>query len=109
SATPVSATAPASGATSTSPATPASSAGGKAAAGAPGAPTGLAATAGNAEVGLLWTAPASAGGSPPASYHVYAGTSPGFALGTPVSSTTGTNVTVTGLANGTTYYFVVTA
>ena len=77
--------------------------------GAPGAPTGLTATPGNAEVGLSWTAPASAGGPPPASYHVYEGTSPGFAPGAPVTSTTSTNATVTGLANGTTYYFVVTA
>jgi hypothetical protein len=59
-------------------------------------------------VGLSWTAPASASG-PPASYHVYEGTSPGFTLGTPVMSTTSTNATVTGLTNGTTYYFVVTA
>jgi Fibronectin type III domain len=78
------------------------------AAGSRGAPTGLTATPGNAEVGLSWTAPAAASG-PPASYHVYEGTSPGFTLGAPVMSTTGTNATVTGLTNGTTYYFVVAA
>ena len=78
------------------------------AAGSPGAPTRLTATPGNAEVGLSWTAPAAASG-PPAGYHVYEGTSPGFTLGTPVISTTSTNATVTGLANGTTYYFVVAA
>jgi predicted phage tail protein len=78
------------------------------AAGSPGAPTGLTATPGNAEAGLSWTAPTAASG-PPASYHVYEGTSPGFTLGTPVMSTTSTNATVTGLANGTTYYFVVAA
>ena len=77
--------------------------------GTPGAPTGLTATPGNGEVGLSWTAPATAGGAAPASYHVYEGTSPGFTLGTPVTSTTGTHATVTGLTNGTTYYFVVTA
>jgi titin len=76
--------------------------------GSPGAPTGLTATPGNGEVGLSWTAPASAGGAAPASYHVYEGTSPGFTLGTSVTSTTGTHATVTGLTNGTTYYFVVT-
>jgi fibronectin type 3 domain-containing protein len=75
---------------------------------AAGAPTGLTATPGNAEVGLSWTAPATAGG-PPASYHVYEGTSPGFTLDAPVMSTTSTSATVTGLTNGTTYYFVVTA
>jgi fibronectin type 3 domain-containing protein len=77
--------------------------------GTPGAPTGLTATPGNGEVGLSWTAPASAGGAAPARYHVYQGTSPGFALGTPVTSTSDTHATVTGLTNGTTYYFVVTA
>jgi predicted phage tail protein len=73
--------------------------------GAPGAPTGLTATAGNAEVGLSWTAPASG----PASYNVYEGTSQGFPLGTVVKNTTSTSTAVAGLTNGTTYYFVVTA
>jgi len=73
--------------------------------GAPGAPTRLTATPGNGEVGLSWTAPAAA----PASYNVYEGTSQGFSLGTAVKSTTGTSTTVTGLTNGRTYYFVVTA
>jgi hypothetical protein len=59
-------------------------------------------------VGLTWTAPAP-GGSPPARYDVYEGTSPGFSPGTPIGGTTGTSATVNGLANGTTYYFVVTA
>ncbi len=79
------------------------------AAGTPGAPTGLTATPGNGEVGLSWTAPASASGAAPASYHLYEGTSPGFTLSAPVTSTTGTHATVSGLTNGTTYYFVVTA
>ncbi|MGH3179275.1 MAG: fibronectin type III domain-containing protein, partial [Streptosporangiaceae bacterium] len=70
---------------------------------------GLTAMPGNGEVGLSWTAPASAGGAPPASYHVYQGTRPGFTLGSPVTSTSDTHATVTGLTNGTTYYFVVTA
>ncbi|MGH3179799.1 MAG: fibronectin type III domain-containing protein, partial [Streptosporangiaceae bacterium] len=55
--------------------------------GATATATGLTATPGNGEVGLSWTAPASDGGAPPASYHVYQGTSPGFTLGTPVTST----------------------
>jgi hypothetical protein len=41
---------------------------------APGAPTGLAATAGNAQVSLSWGAPASNGGSAITSYKVYRGT-----------------------------------
>ena len=98
------------GASATGPASASPSGGATATAtGSPGAPTGLTATPGNGEVGLSWTAPASAGGAAPASYHVYEGTSPGFTLGTPVTSTTGTHATVTGLTNGTTYYFVVTA
>ena len=83
--------------------------GGATATGTPGAPAGLTATPGNGEVGLSWTAPASSGGAPPASYHVYQGTSSGFTLGTTVTSTSDTHATVTGLTNGTTYYFVVTA
>jgi predicted phage tail protein len=77
--------------------------------GTPGGPTGLTATAGNAQVTLSWTAPATGTAPAPARYDVYEGTSPGFSPGTPVSSTTGTSVTVKGLTNGTTYYFVVTA
>ena len=73
----------------------------------PGPPTGLTATAGNGQVSLSWNAPAP-GGSPPARYNVYEGTSAGFSPGTPIGSTTGTSGTVTGLTNGTTYYFVVT-
>jgi len=105
SATPVAATASASASTSASATAGAGTAGGL---GAPGAPTGLTATAGDAQVSLTWTAPTS-GGSPPASYEIYMGTSPGFSLGTPVGGTTGTSAMVTGLADGTTYYFVVTA
>jgi hypothetical protein len=102
SAAPVVATAPATASTSVSPAA------GTGAPGAPGAPTGLIATAGNGQVTLSWTAPAP-DGPPSARYDVYEGTSPGFSLGTPVGSTTGTSGTVTGLADGTTYYFVVAA
>jgi hypothetical protein len=74
--------------------------------GAPGAPTGLTATAGNAEVSLYWTAPASDGGSPLARYNVYVGTGSGFSAGAVV---TGTSATVTRLTNGAAYHFMVTA
>ena len=106
-----SASASASGsASATGPATASPSGGATATAtGTAGAPAGLTATPGNGEVGLSWTAPASVGAAPPASYHVYQGTSPGFTLGTPVTRTSDTHATVTGLTNGTTYYFVVTA
>jgi fibronectin type 3 domain-containing protein len=110
SATPAAGASASASASATGPATASPSGGATAtAAGTPGAPTGLTATPGNGEVGLSWTAPASAGGAAPASYHVYQGTSPGFTLGTPVTSTSDTHATVTGLTNGTTYYFVVTA
>ncbi len=72
--------------------------------GAPARPTGLAATAGNSQVSLSWTAVAGA-----ANYHVYEGTSPTFHSASPVASTAGTTAMVSGLTNGTTYYFVVTA
>jgi predicted phage tail protein len=106
SATPVSAAASASATTSTSKGS------GTGASGAPGGPTGLTATAGDAQVSLSWTAPASGGGSPLARYQVYLGTNPGTAgpsASAPVKSVTGTSTVVTGLTNGTTYYFVVTA
>jgi fibronectin type 3 domain-containing protein len=107
SATPVSASASASATTSTS-----KGSGTTGASSAPGGPTGLTATAGDARVSLSWTAPASDGGSPLARYQVYVGTNPGTpdpSVGTPVKSVTGTSTVVTGLTNGTTYYFAVTA
>ena len=77
----------------------------------PGPPAGLAAIAGNAQVTLSWAAPASDGGSPVSGYNVYQGTSPDGETARPVNGSlvTGTSYTVTGLTNGTTYYFRVTA
>jgi len=71
----------------------------------PGAPTGLTATAGNAQVSLSWTA------SPGAkSYCVYRGTSAGGESGTAVAmGVVATGYTDTGLTNGTTYYYTVEA
>ena len=69
----------------------------------PSAPTGLSATAGNAQVSLSWTASTGA-----TSYNVKRSTTNGGPYST-VASPTGTSYTNTGLTNGTTYYYVVTA
>ncbi len=74
-------------------------------------PVALTAEAGDAQVSLSWTAP-SAGAGPASGYNVYAGTAPGRESSNPVNGTsplTGTAYTVSGLSNGTTYYFEVTA
>ena len=73
--------------------------------GAPSAPTGLGATAGNAQVSLSWTASSGA-----TSYNVYAGTTAGGESTTPIATgITSTSYTNTGLTNGTTYYYKVAA
>jgi fibronectin type 3 domain-containing protein len=65
----------------------------------------LTATAGNAQVVLTWTAATGA-----ASYNVYEGTTSGGESSTPVATgVAATTYTVTGLANGTIYYFEVAA
>ena len=76
---------------------------------APGAPTGVSATAGNGSASVSWTAPSS-GGSAITSYTVtpYVGSSaqaPVTVSGSPPATT----ATVTGLTNGTSYTFTVSA
>ena len=74
---------------------------------APPAPSAVAATPGNAQVSLSWTAPAGA-----SSFNIYRSTTSGMtpANGTRVGTGFGSSpYTDTGLANGTTYYYVVTA
>jgi Fibronectin type III domain len=75
----------------------------------PGAPAGLTATAGDTQVRLSWTAPASNDGSPVSGYKVYLATATGAPDRAAIGTTTGTAGTVTGLVNGTTYYFTVIA
>ena len=76
----------------------------------PGPPTGLTATpAGDGQVSLSWAAPGSDGGAPVSGYRVYQGTSPGKETAAHLARTTATSAAVSGLTNGTTYYFVVTA
>ena len=69
----------------------------------PAAPTGLQATTGNAQVNLNWTISAGA-----TSYHVKRGTMSGGPY-TQVAAPTATTFTDTGLTNGATYYYVVSA
>jgi predicted alpha-1,2-mannosidase len=69
------------------------------------APAHLVATAGNGLVTLSWAPSAGATG-----YNLYRGTSPGGEDATPIAAVvTTTAFTDTGLANGTTYYYLVTA
>jgi uncharacterized repeat protein (TIGR02543 family) len=68
----------------------------------PPAPAGLSAAAGNAQVSLSWDNVTIA-----TSYKIYQGTSPGAYDSNPAAAVSGTSHTITGLANGTTYYFAV--
>ena len=83
----------------------------------PGAPTGLTASAGDAQVALSWLGPTNNGGAPLTLYNIYEGTSPGGeTLLTSISAVCSgvgcgkvQSFVATGLTNGTTYYFEVTA
>jgi uncharacterized repeat protein (TIGR01451 family) len=75
----------------------------------PGAPSAVAATAGNAQAGVSWTAPADDGGSPIRSNTVTALIG-GVPTGTPVAvAAPATSAVVSGLTNGTAYTFIVHA
>lgn len=69
----------------------------------PLAPTGLTATGGNQQVALTWSA-----SSPATGYEIFRSFWSGGPY-TPIASAAGTSFTDTGLANGTTYYYVVKA
>lgn len=68
----------------------------------PGAPTNVSAVAGNAQATVSWVAPTNTGGTAITGYTV-------TSSGGQVVTTTATTATVTGLTNGTSYFFTVTA
>jgi chitin-binding protein len=70
----------------------------------PSAPTGLAATAGNAQASLAWNAVSGATG-----YNVKRSLTSGGPYANVAANTTATSFVNTGLTNGTPYYYVVTA
>jgi len=70
----------------------------------PAAPTGLTATAGNAQVGLSWTASSAA-----TSYTIKRATVSGGPYTNVGTAAAATGFTDTGLSNGTTYFYVVSA
>ncbi|HET9462206.1 MAG TPA: fibronectin type III domain-containing protein, partial [Gaiellaceae bacterium] len=76
--------------------------------GAPSAPSSLSATPGDASVSLSWNTPGFDGGSPITGYKVYRGTTPNP---TTVVATLGvqTSYSDSGLTNGQTYYYRVSA
>jgi hypothetical protein len=76
----------------------------------PGAPTGVTATAGNASATVSWTAPTNTGGSAIASYTVTPFIGSTAQTPVPVTGTPpATSTQVTGLTNGTSYTFTVSA
>ncbi|MCA1814448.1 MAG: FG-GAP-like repeat-containing protein, partial [Halobacteriales archaeon] len=80
---------------------------------APTAPQGLTARAGDQRATLVWSSPASDGGSPVASFRVYRGTASGSEtlIGTGPCSVLGNVLTCTdlGLTNNATYFYQVSA
>jgi MYXO-CTERM domain-containing protein len=76
-------------------------------AGPPTVPLDLTAEVGDEQVTLAWEAPEKSGGFPLESYYIYKGPT-GYQLTWEVN-VTGTEFTITGLVNGQTYYFAVSA
>ncbi len=79
----------------------------------PDAPTNVETAPGNTEVTVSWTAPSGTGGADITDYTVYWGTEAAVTTDTTTKKSTGngsvTSLTITGLTNGTMYYFIVTA
>ncbi len=77
--------------------------------GPPGAPTALNAVPGDGQVALSWTAPSFDGGSSISGYRVLRGTSPNPTVALTPDLGVVTSFVDTGLQNGTTYYYKVSA
>ncbi len=76
----------------------------------PTAPQNLIANAGNGNVVLTWSVPANNGGTTVTGYKVYRGTTPGGQGATPIATLGGVlTYTNTGLTNGVTYFYKVSA
>jgi hypothetical protein len=76
----------------------------------PSSPQSITLTAGNAQVSVAWTAPADNGGTAVTSYTLQRATDSGFTTGVVTTAgLTGLSTTVTGLTNGTPYFFRVYA
>ena len=74
----------------------------------PGAPVGLSASGGDRSVSLSWSPPAVDNGAAVTGYNIYRSMTPG-AEGSRAGDVAGTNFTDSGLSDGTTYYYEVTA
>jgi hypothetical protein len=77
----------------------------------PSAPQNLQTNTGNSQIALSWSAPSSNGGSTITGYNIYRGTTSGSEGTTPIATVNGTTLTYTdtGLTNGPTYFYKVTA
>jgi hypothetical protein len=75
----------------------------------PSQPLNLQASAGNAQVTLTWTAPASNGGAPITSYTIYRGTNADQITQIATTSNTAINYIDNTVTNGQTYYYAITA
>lgn len=74
-----------------------------------GVPTGVTATAGNAQATISWTPPTDNGGIPITSYNIYVYNATTSAFVAEVTGVTSNPATITGLTNGVSYNFDVTA